>query len=258
MNLILSYDGTFEGFLTCVFTSYERKAEEIATIRKKEYANETFFSTIEVVISDLKKAERVWDGIKKNTSPSGRFNIYKAFLSEFADIEDSLFGYIRYAFSSPVKIDTDFTNNNILKVTQIAKSVGREKHRMDAFVRFRLTKDDIYFATIEPDFNVLPLNISHFKSRYADQRWLIYDLRRDYGIFYDLYNVDTVKLENTKDVNNTSRECLYFNEGEFEFQKLWRNYFKSTNIESRRNMKLHIKHVPKRYWKYMSEKLLDI
>lgn len=41
---------------------------------------------------------------------------------------------------------------------------------------------------------------------------------------------------------------------EFEFQKLWQDYFKSTNIESRKNMKLHTRHIPKRYWKYLSEK----
>ena len=31
-------------------------------------------------------------------------------------------------------------------------------------------------------------------------------------------------------------------------------YFKSTNIKSRKNMKLHLQHVPKRYWKYLTEK----
>ena len=46
-----------------------------------------------------------------------------------------------------------------------------------------------------------------------------------------------------------------FDEDELVFQTLWRDYFKSTNIKSRKNMRLHIQHVPKRYWKYLSEKL---
>lgn len=257
MNLIFSYDGTLEGFLTCVYLCYERKAEKTVTIRKKEYANETFFSTVEDVISDSKKADRVWKGMEKKTSPSGRTKIYKAFLSELPNIEDSLLGYIRYAFSSEGKIDSDFSNEDVLKVSQIARSVGREKHRMDAFVRFRLTKDNIYFANVEPDFNVLPLIISHFKSRYADQKWIIYDLKRAYGIYYDLNKVETIKLEISEDLNNHLAQNLYFSEYEQDYQKLWHNYFKSTNIKSRKNLKLHIRHVPKRYWKYLSEKLLD-
>lgn len=74
----------------------------------------------------------------------------------------------------------------VLKAAQTVKKVGREKHRMEAFVRFRLTRGGIYFAAIEPDFNVLPLINSHFKSRYADQKWIIYDLKRNFGIAYDL------------------------------------------------------------------------
>ena len=35
---------------------------------------------------------------------------------------------------------------------------------------------------------------------------------------------------------------------------MWKDYFDSTNIKERKNMKLHIRHVPKRYWKYLSEK----
>ena len=178
-------------------------------------------------------------------------------MSELPEIEDTLLGYIRYAFSSEKNIESDFADVNVLKVSQTAKSVSREKHRMDAFVRFRLSKDSIYFATIEPDYNVLPLNAPHFKRRYADQKWIIYDLKRNYGIYYDLKKVTTVQMEVSNDVNSTLKESIYFTEEELDFQKLWRNYFKSTNIPSRKNTKLHVRHVPKRYWKYLSEKLLD-
>jgi probable DNA metabolism protein len=45
-----------------------------------------------------------------------------------------------------------------------------------------------------------------------------------------------------------------FTNEEHEYQTLWNDYFKSTNIASRINPKLHTQHVPKRYWKYLSEK----
>ncbi|KAA9213958.1 DUF4130 domain-containing protein, partial [Acinetobacter baumannii] len=36
----------------------------------------------------------------------------------------------------------------------------------------------------------------------------------------------------------------------------WKDYFNSVNISARKNIKLHIQYVPKRYWRYMNEKLI--
>ncbi len=253
MISILKYDGTFEGFLTCVFEVYERKLETVS-IKKSSIAMETFFDEAEIVISDEKKAARVWQGLKKKCSAAGTSNMYRSFLSEFDDIENTLLGYIRYAFSSAQNIDGDFGNEHVLRTSKVAKMVGREKHRMDAFVRFRVTRDGIYFATIEPDYNVLPLNLKHFKNRYADQRWIIYDLKRKYGLYYDMKTVETISIDLAPTINISEKNEDYFTIEEFDYQNLWQNYFKSTNIASRKNMKLHIRHVPKRYWKYLSEK----
>jgi len=125
---------------------------------------------------------------------------------------------------------------------------------MEAFVRFQLTHDGVYFSNIEPDFDVLPLISKHFRSRYADQQWLIYDVKRNYGIFYDLNSVEIISLDLQEIHTNSIRKTNAFTTEEYDYQDLWNNYFKSTNIKSRINMKLHTQHVPKRYWKYMSEK----
>ncbi|MEJ1223995.1 TIGR03915 family putative DNA repair protein [Sediminicola sp. 1XM1-17] len=250
---ILVYDGTFDGFLTCVFQVYDLKLKEVR-IQRKSQAQNSLFGMSDEVFTDLEKADRVWKGILKKTSATGRSRLYYAFLSEQDQMEDLLLRYIQYAFKSSLPIDADFGNQDVLKVNQIAKSVGREKHRMEAFVRFRLTKDDLYFASIEPDFDVLPLISKHFKSRYADQKWVIYDLRRNYGLYYDLEKVDIINLSLPEDFDATKTSEEFFAVEEMEFQTLWQDYFESTNIPSRKNMKLHIRHVPKRYWKYLSEK----
>lgn len=253
MRTKLVYDGTFEGFLTAVFQIYEEKLTD-ASIERKELATETFFSEYSTVITDLEKANRVWKGLSKFCSYEVKNNIYKAFLSEFNGIENTLYYFIKRSLSEKKSIAKDFTDPEILKIAKIVKMVNREKHRMDAFVRFRLTKDGLYFATVSPDFNVLPLNARHFKNRYADQQWLIYDLRRKYGIYYNLKEVTYVSLQVSEEVNSTSSATYYFTENEQAFQELWKNYYTSTNIVSRKNMKLHLQHVPKRYWKYLSEK----
>ncbi len=250
----LVYDGTFDGFFTCVFHVYDLKLKHV-NIQRKDEVQESLFGSSEEVLTDSEKADRVWKGVKRKTSSTGSLRIYYAFLSEQKGVENLLLRYVQYALKSNLPIDTDFGNEDILKVSQIAKSVGREKHRMEAFVRFKLTKDNLYFANIEPDFDVLPLILKHFKRRYADQKWMIYDLKRNYGLYYDLEKVDIVNMMLPNDFDATKTSKDFFADEELEFQILWQDYFESTNIPSRKNMKLHVRHVPKRYWKYLSEKL---
>lgn len=253
-EITLEYDGTFDGFLTCVFQVYELKLKQV-NIQPKGLAQASLFGGNDEVLTDLKKSDRVWRGIKQKTSATGSSRLYYAFLGEQEQIENLLLRYIQAALKSTLPIDSDFGNQDVLRVTQIAKSVGREKHRMEAFVRFRLTRDELYFATIEPDFDVLPLISTHYKRRYADQKWIIYDLKRKYGLYYDLEKVAIINISFPEEFDATKTSDHFFATEEMEFQTLWQDYFESTNIPSRKNMKLHIRHVPKRYWKYLSEKL---
>ncbi|MBT0607601.1 TIGR03915 family putative DNA repair protein [Aequorivita echinoideorum] len=253
MKTIIKYDGSFEGLLTTIFHIYEQKLK-LVSIENKKISTENFFDKSEIVVTDSKKANRVWKGLSKKISASAKRKIYKTYLSELPYMENTILEYVRLAMVAEKNIEKDFSNTYVLEIEKIVKKIDREKHRMDAFVRFRLTRDGIYFATIEPDFNVLPLNADHFKKRYADQKWIIYDVKRNYGVYYDLEKIEMVEMDLSNDVNLKSSENLYFSFEEFQFQELWGNYFKSTNIASRKNMKLHIKHVPKRYWKYLSEK----
>lgn len=253
MKTILKYDGSFEGFLSAVFYCYEYQLHTVA-IEKQAVSEASFFDTSVIIISDNARAKRVWKGLSKKISRTGKLKLYKCFLSEIKGIENSIYYYIKKALASHKNVEMDFTDPEILYLEKTVKKVNREKHRMDAFVRFRLTQDGIYFATVEPDFNVLPLNAEHFKNRYADQKWLIYDLKRSYGIYYNLKTVESVSLELQEGINNQSQASQFFTDGELKFQELWGNYFKSSNIKTRKNLKLHIKHIPKRYWKYLSEK----
>ncbi|TBN03656.1 DNA metabolism protein [Hyunsoonleella flava] len=245
----LLYDGSFDGFLTCVFEIYERKLNKPSIKKESEFQSE-FFSEKEVIISDQKKAQRVWSGIEKLLKSKGIRIVYYTFLSEIIGIEDILFKVIKLAFDTQRNIISDYGNPHVLLLSKTAIKVGREKHRMEAFVRFQQTKDNIYFANIEPDFNVLPLINNHFTRRYADQKWIIYDLKRKYGLFYNLDKTEIIHI----DFNIKNSKNDWFTLDEKAYETLWKDYFESTNIEERVNTKLHVQHVPKRYWKYLSEK----
>ena len=242
----LLYDGSYEGFLTAVFEVYHQKQIDVR-IRKQASGEVGLWGETIVVETNTEKSTRVWEGLKKKISEEASRHFYANYLSELTDEEDNMLQYIRYVFASKEDISSDLSTPSVLRVSKVAKMVGREKHRMEAFVRFQLTENDIWYATIEPDFNVLPLIIKHFSSRYADQKWLIADSKRGYGIYYDLGKVHILYGEMLE-------KMTQLDEKEKAYQRLWKAYFKSTNIVERKNMKLHVQHIPLRYWKYLSEK----
>ncbi|MFL9829878.1 TIGR03915 family putative DNA repair protein [Flavobacterium sp. ST-87] len=250
---LLSYDSTFEGFLTAVFEIYEFKYPNPKIIKKDDTQQNLFADAIEI-ITDNSKSDRVIKKLNTQLESDGVRTLIYAFLSEKPGIEDVLFNVINYSVENPkINILKDFANDNVLQVVQLTKSVGREKHRMEAFVRFEQLKGGIYFAKIDPDFDVLTLIIRHFKNRYQDQKWLIYDLRRKYGVYYDLKDIEIVSMDlNIKSLD--AKNSQVFSETELNYQKLWWEYFDHTNIKERKNTKLHVQHVPKRYWKYLTEK----
>ncbi|MGO2356793.1 MAG: TIGR03915 family putative DNA repair protein [Mesonia sp.] len=253
MQLALVYDGSFEGLLCAVFEVYELKLKKARIVAETHY-EASFFEEKHVVITQPDKAKRVWKGILKNANPTDANLIYRCFLSELPDMEQTILNYIQLIFTHKKSMSKDFGEPDVFRLSEINKKIGREKHRMEAFVRFRKTKDGIYFSSIAPDFNVLPLIENHFKKRYADQVWCIYDVSRNYGLHYNLKKVEIVHLELPSSIL-TSSESI-FEEEELNYQKLWKNYFESTNIKARANQKLHEQHVPRRYWKYLSEKNL--
>lgn len=253
MELLL-YDGSFEGLLSAIFYVYEYSLTDVQ-IRSWDHAQDNLFGSSRFVDSDEEKAGRVWEGLKQRLSKTGTDQFYRSFLSEELFIEDHLLSYSRYAFASKSPIDSDFSHPAVMKLAKMAKQVGREKHRMEAFVRFQRTADDIYYAVIEPDYNVLPLIIWHFKDRYADQRWIIYDSKRKYALYYDLNTVETVEIQ-FNEGSSAGGPGIVSHEQEGLYQQLWKRYFHSVNIPARKNLKLHIRHMPKRYWNKLVEKKL--
>jgi probable DNA metabolism protein len=247
----ITYDGSFLGLLTAVFDIYEYKYDAV-NIMPEQQRQDSLFGNTHTTITEDKKAARVWKGLQQRVSPAACKQLYKTFLSEEKEMENKLLQYIQYVFSSRVSVESDYSHPAVLYVTTTAKKVHREKHRMEAFVRFQQTRDQLFYAMVEPDFNVLPLIKEHFEKRYADQSWMIYDTRRKYGIYYDLQQTITVQVDFSEAA--TEHKELIYDAKEPLYQTLWQQYFTSVNIKARKNTKLHIRHMPLRYWKNLTEK----
>jgi len=249
----LSYDGSYEGLLTAIFEIYEYKIQQ-PSIVKSDRINGSLFADLHTVETNELKANRVYKRIKEKITANALSQLFKTFLSEENDIENVIYRYIAYVLSSKQPVENNFGHPDVLAVQQISRKVHREKHRMEAFVRFQLSKDNLYYALIQPDFNVLPLISNHFEKRYADQRWLIYDTHRKYGLYYDLTKVEEVQMEFRENMHSRNEVKNIIDEKEELYQKLWQQYFSSVNIAARKNTRLHIQHMPKRYWRWLTEK----
>ncbi len=247
------YDNTFEGLLTCVFDSFYRKETPLKILSKEN--DVPLFSDHLEVISDEEKAERVLRGLKLKISDSAVTMLFTCFLSELKDIANPIFRYICKAFQSEKSIELNFADPDVLELSKIYKKVSKEGERMRQFVRFQKTADDIFFACIEPKYNVLPLAIDFFEDRFADQQWIVYDIKRKYGFFYDLEKTTEIRFENqTVAWESGKLPEQWMADDEADFQQLWKQYFRSTAIKERINLKLQRQHMPKRFWKYLIEK----
>lgn len=248
------YDGSFEGFLTVVFECYARKIAPVDICSRKAFQENLFADRIDIAC-DYQKADRVWKALKMKLHRNNRGMPFYAFLSEDPAIEMKLYRFTRRIFDSQRSIETDYADRDVLELRKIVRRVMQEAHRIHQFVRFQETRDGLYFAPVEPACNVLPLAVDHFRARFSDQQWLVYDVKRDYGFFYDLQQINEVVLSEKVFSPVTGKiPDLLLQEEEIIYQSLWKDYFNQITIRERTNLRLQRQHMPRRYWKFLPEK----
>lgn len=255
-TIILRYDRTFDGLLTAVFDAFVRKEFPTAILSEGEPLP-LFYDVEHTVVTDAEKAGRVWRALEKKLSRRALTMLTVSFLAEEAGLDLHLFYYICKAVKTEASIETFFTDEDVRYVTDAFRRVRYERLRMMQFVRFQKAKDGTYFAIIRPDYNVIPLIIPHFEDRFADQPWIIYDIRRDYGCYYNGREVTQISFSDdgrTFDPRTGRLHADLMADDEPLFQELWRTYFKAVCIRERLNPRKHRKDMPARYWAYMTEK----
>lgn len=251
--LVFFYDKTFEGLLTAVFDAYSRKTFPDTLLAEGDIAP-MFMDDSYIVITEDAKCTRVWTALEKKMT-KGAFNMLTyVWLSEEEGSDNLLFRYIRKTIDSKESIETNFGDDDVLQMHKVARRVSHEVLYIKQFVRFQKAADEIFFAPVSPQHNALPLAIEHFKDRFSDQKWVIYDIKRKYGYYYNLNTMVEMTLDNDDHLLNGKLDEKLMADDEKLFQELWKGYFKSMTIKERINLKLQRQHMPKRFWKYLTEK----
>ncbi|HLN72085.1 MAG TPA: TIGR03915 family putative DNA repair protein [Prolixibacteraceae bacterium] len=251
---IFSFDNTFQGLLTLVFDCYQKNCFPDEILCGEGGQPVLFSSTIHIQTDDT-KAERVWKGIVARSSQVNAHRIYRVFLSELPHVPMLLVKYMRLVIDSRKNEETNFSEPVVVEVNKLHQKVCKEAHRIEMFVRFQKTVEGSYYASFAPMYDVLSLTIPHFKDRYADQPWIIYDLKRNYGFWYDLKDIARVTFDDLKvNTQNGQLHASLLAEDEKHFQQLWKQYYHSICITERKNDKVHRQLLPQRFWKYLPEK----
>ncbi len=254
------YDKTFEGLLCAVFDAFKFKKMPECLLSDDELVPLLVSQSHQVEYRNS-KYERVYTALQKKLSPIALNQLLFTWLSQLPESDLIIFRYICKVFKANCSIETDFGDPDVLTVHDIAKKVNKEKHHIQQFVRFNTIQnpasdidEKIYFAVIEPIYNALPLTTRFFKDRYADQKWAIYDEKRQYGYFYNLEKIEQISLNDSDNliVNNKINQD-YLTDDEKLFQTMWYRYCNALTIKERINPKLQRQNMPRRFWQHLPE-----
>jgi probable DNA metabolism protein len=254
------FDNTLDGLLTAVFDSFFLHQQPEMLLAEGEQLP-LFADEPHRVSTDREKAERVWKGLEKHLSQDGLRMITVSWLSEERALNQPLFNFICKVFRLPSGsgIERNASDPDVLEVRNTCRRVLHEQLRMKQFIRFQKAKDGTYLSVVSPDHNVLPLVIGHFQDRFNDQSFLIFDAHRHYGYYYTSgEGVIRITFEDESavpfDLSNGKLDATVLSDDDELFQRLWRTYFKAICIKERMNPRKQLSDMPRRYWKYMTEK----
>ncbi len=237
------YDGTFDGLLTIVFDCYLAK-----TIPSRIVSSEfemDLFCCEQTIETDEEKARRIYHGIVKNISYHSLSTAYHVFLSNLPNKELDIVNFLLLGFELGNKIDHLLTNDLVLRMEKTKKRVFGEYHRLCGLLRFMKLQNGMFYAKIHPDNNVLELLGHHFIARLPKENFIIHDPSRKLALLYNTKEYTIIEAKHLKITSIPEEERYY--------QDLWKCFYHSIGIKERKNSKLRMQFMPKKYWQDLIE-----
>ena len=159
--------------------------------------------------------------------------------------EMAVYRYFALAWTAGPGAAGLLADERVRTVHEAGRAVSRERHRFLGLLRFS-ELGGVLYAPFEPEGDILPLVAGHFARRLGGERWIIHDTGRSKAAVYE---------------NGTWRIAGFSTGGplplsgrEREIRDLWKRYFSSTAVQTRKNPGLQRQFMPKKYWKHLPEK----
>ena len=241
-DLVLIYDGTFEGLMSCVFEVYSKKLNVLEVFTEESFTP-TLYESYEIV-TDLEHARRVVNGLRDKVSPDALYLAANCFLTDEPQKELLIIDFIKLAFKEGRKTPYMLGNDTVRTVTNAVKRMNGEAHHYKGFVRFTDCGEALV-SVIEPRCFVLPLLAEHFCDRFHNEALMIFDKTHKAALLY--------KDGISKIVELDALPAAFMNSEEMDYQRLWKGYCEAIAIPERRNPRCQMTLMPKRFWNHMIE-----
>ena len=241
-NLIYCYDGSFDGLLCCVFESYEKR--EIPADIFSPDTEQTVLLPQREIVTDPKKSARVLASIPGKMGMEALDFVRYAYLTCLPRKELFILLFLRMGFSCGPRVMNMLADDVVNTLFKAVKHLTNEAHLLKGFLRFSVF-DGALAAEIEPKNLVLPLLAPHFRERYPEERFLIYDRTHSMALIYQPYR--------SKIISADDFQMPEPDEEERSFRELWRLFYSTIEVQGRHNPKCRMSHMPKRYWNCMTE-----
>ena len=239
------YDGSFAGFLCCIFESYARR-EIPSEVCPPEEGQLNLFGTRDIP-TDLQRAQRVAAGLDR-LGQAVKDRITTGFLCTDPGKDLTLLRFARLCFEQGPRAVQMLGSPDVAAAFAIERAVNNEAGKFIEFIRFE-QRDGMLGAVIHPKHQVLPLLRGHFCSRLPDEDFLIFDATHGTALLRRSGRVQYLAMQ---------RYIPCTDEEELNWQRLWKRFFKALTIEERRNEKAQMNHVQKRFWQDMVEMQADL
>lgn len=234
------YDGSFPGFLCCVFESYRQK-ELPAVVAGPEEEQLTLFAVREIK-TDPARAERVYRGLGR-LGETIKTRVMTGFLNTDKGKDLALLRFVRLCFANGPKAAQMLGDPDCAAAFALERAVVNDAHLYKEFLRFE-QRGGMLGAQIHPKHCVLPLLRAHFCDRMPDEDFLIYDASHGAAMVRRGECVEYLQMDFYEETPEA---------GELDWQTLWKGFFRATTVEPRRNLRCQMTHCYKRYWADMVE-----
>lgn len=240
-DVVYLYDGSFQGFLCCIFESYAKK-EVPAAIYGDEDSAPLLFAT-RTIRTETEHASRVLRGIAKR-SPYGLELIRQGFLTCMESRELYLYRLSIKLFQEDPGFLRNMADDTLYPVLKAVRFLRAEAEKYRGFIRFS-DLGGVLGAEIEPKNQVLPVLRSHFCARYQNEQFFIYDRTHEEILLYAEGKATIAPLEHFQMAPPETEERSY--------RILWKRFYDTIAIRERISPKRRTQQMPKRYWHMLTE-----
>ena len=242
VNIVYVYDGSFAGFLCCVHESFYAKELPADIVSTANY--EPILYEQRLIKTDEPTAIKVQNAIAKKSSVRALELTKHVFLCHHTHKELKLLNFLITAFRVGKNAASMLGAPEVSAVLDMERHLLGESHLLKGFVRFA-DYGDMLCAVISPKNFVLPLLANHFRSRFPNENFMIYDKTNKAALIYQDKKMEITAVEEIEFAEESEEELHY--------QALWKNFYNTIGIKERLNPRCRMSHMPKRYWENMVE-----